>query len=74
MQEELDARAQEEMKLAPGNVKLLRTWENLESWERMLIEEEIDEKQRALERLNVYGPEPIDYYDLYLCKPEKFHG
>jgi hypothetical protein len=40
----------------------------------MLIEEEVDERQRARARLNAYGPEPIDYYDLYLGKPEKFHG
>src|SRR5262245_132681 len=53
-----EARAQEEaMKLAPGNVKLLGTWENLSPAERAMKHEEADERRRALDRLNAYGPE-----------------
>jgi len=63
MQEEFaEARALENsMKLAPGNVRILRTWESLDPAERAMIEEEIDERRKAQERLNAYGPEPLPY-------------
>jgi len=78
MQEELaDVRAQEEaanQPLAPGNVKLLRTWENLAGWERQLIEAEVDARQRARARLDAFGPDPISDLELFYGAPEKFHG
>jgi hypothetical protein len=62
------------VKLAPGNVRILRTWENLDPAERAMIEEEIDERQRALDRLNAYGPQPRSDTEWFWEKPEKFHG
>jgi hypothetical protein len=78
MQQELaEARAREDEakgSLAPSNVRLMRTWENLDPWERTLIENEIDARQRARARLDAYGPDPISDLDLYYGAPEKFHS
>jgi hypothetical protein len=67
IQEEFaEARALDDAtKLAPGNVRILRTWESLSPAERAMFEEEVDERRRRQERLNAYGPEPLPYEYFY---------